>query len=90
MHMPDFSISLPGLLVSDKQHGPNDLQRSEGFVVDLFGVFCCRKIWGGSGAQRLPRKVVESPALEIFKTHLDACLCNLLQVTLPGQRSLTK
>ena len=27
---------------------------------------------------RLPREVVESPSLEIFKTHLDAFLCNLL------------
>jgi len=27
---------------------------------------------------RLPREVVESPSLEIFKTHLDAVLCNLL------------
>ena len=27
---------------------------------------------------RLPREVVESPSMEIFKTHLDACLCNLL------------
>ncbi|GAB0186776.1 mitochondrial enolase superfamily member 1 [Grus japonensis] len=27
---------------------------------------------------RLPREVVESPALEIFKTRLDAILCNLL------------
>ncbi|GAB0182376.1 mitochondrial enolase superfamily member 1 [Grus japonensis] len=27
---------------------------------------------------RLPREVVESPALEIFKTHLDVILCNLL------------
>ncbi|GAB0207969.1 hypothetical protein GRJ2_003262600 [Grus japonensis] len=27
---------------------------------------------------RLPREVVESPSLEIFKTHLDAILCNLL------------
>jgi len=27
---------------------------------------------------RLPRKVVESPSLEIFKTHLDAVLCSLL------------
>ena len=26
---------------------------------------------------RLPREVVESPSLEIFKTHLDALLCNL-------------
>ncbi|GAB0188297.1 hypothetical protein GRJ2_001295000 [Grus japonensis] len=27
---------------------------------------------------RLPREVVESPSLEIFKTHLDAILCNML------------
>ena len=27
---------------------------------------------------RLPREVVESPSLEIFKTRLDAYLCNLL------------
>ena len=27
---------------------------------------------------RLPREVVESPSMEIFKTHLDTYLCNLL------------
>ena len=27
---------------------------------------------------RLPREVVESPSLEMFKTHLDAYLCNLV------------
>jgi len=27
---------------------------------------------------RLPRDVVDSPSLEIFKTHLDAVLCSLL------------
>jgi len=27
---------------------------------------------------RLPREAVESPSMEIFKTHLDICLCNML------------
>ena len=27
---------------------------------------------------RLPREVVESPSMEIFKTHLDTYLCDLL------------
>ena len=31
---------------------------------------------------RLPREVVESPSLQILKTHLDAILCNLLWVSL--------
>jgi len=34
---------------------------------------------------RLPREVVESPSLEIFKTHLDEVLCSLLWVTLLRQ-----
>jgi len=34
---------------------------------------------------RLPREVVESPSLEIFKTRLDEVLCSLLWVTLLWQ-----
>jgi len=35
---------------------------------------------------RLPREAVESPSLEIFKTHLENVLCSLLWVTLLRQR----
>ena len=31
--------------------------------------------------KRLPREVVESPSMEIFKTWLDVYLCNLLKST---------
>ena len=39
---------------------------------------------------RLPREVVESPSLEIFKTRLDAVLCSLLWVTLLRQGGWTR
>ena len=39
---------------------------------------------------RLPREVVESPSLEIFKTRLDKILCSLLQVTLLRQGGWTR
>ena len=39
---------------------------------------------------RLPREAVESPSLEIFKTHLDKVLCSLLWVTLLQQEGWTR
>ena len=39
---------------------------------------------------RLPREVVESPSLEMFKTRLDKVLCSLLWVTLLRQGGWTR
>jgi len=39
---------------------------------------------------RLPREVVDSPSLKIFKTRLDKVLCSLLWVTLLRQESWTR
>jgi len=39
---------------------------------------------------RLPREVVESPSLEIFKTFPDKVLCSLLYVTLLRQVGWTR
>jgi len=39
---------------------------------------------------RLPRAVVESPSLEVFKTRLDKVLCSLLWVTLLWQGGWTR
>jgi len=42
-------------------------------------LFCCEmtEYWN-----KLSRETVESPSLEIFKTHMDMILCNLLSVLL--------
>jgi len=39
---------------------------------------------------RLPRGAVESPSLEIFKTHLEEVLCSLLQAALLRQGGWTR
>ena len=45
----------------------------------------------GDGAlEQVAREAVESPSLEIFKTHLDKVLCSLLWVTLLRQGGWTR
>ena len=67
--------------------GPSDWTRGNGHKLK-YGKFCLnmRKNFFTLSVtehwNRLPRGVVDSPSLEILKTHVDEVLCNLLWVTL--------
>lgn len=39
---------------------------------------------------RLPKEAGESPSLQVFKSHLDTILSNVLQLTLPEQGGGTR
>jgi len=68
--------------------GPGDAERSwRGLCIGLPQGVCmsCFTLRVMEPWNRLPREVVESPSLEIFKTPLDKALCSLLWVTLLRQ-----
>ncbi|GAB0183940.1 mitochondrial enolase superfamily member 1 [Grus japonensis] len=61
---------------SDRTRGNVDEMENRKFHLNMRKNFFTLRVterWN-----RLPREVAESPSLEIFKTHLDAILCNLL------------
>jgi len=65
---------------SDRTRGNGHKQKLRKFHLNMWKNFFPLRVtehWN-----RLPRGVVESPSLEIFKTHLDTVLCSLLWVTL--------
>jgi len=68
---PDFSV-----VPSDKMRGNGHKLKHGKFHLNMRKNFFTLRVM--EHQKRLPRGVVESPSLEIFKTCLDEVLCSLL------------
>jgi len=61
---------------SDRTRGNGHKMKQRKFLLNMRKNFFPLRVM--EYCNRLPREVVESPSLEIFKTRLDKVLCNLL------------
>jgi len=72
---------------SDRTRGDGHKLKHKKFFLNMRMIFFLRVMehWN-----RLPREVVDSPSLEIFRPRLDKVLCSLLQATLLRQGGWTR
>ena len=68
--------SLFSTVCGDMTRGNNHKLEDRNFCTNVRRNFFT--VWVTEHRNRLPRQVVESPSLEMFKTFLDTYLCSLL------------